>query len=109
MLLSDTEVSASDTLSQPFAPVAGISVSPRHFSSYYARQQGCFRPPRSGPAADDPAVTQRQVTAEMDEASSIRQSQEYLSACLGRVFCSECLFGPKVAALVCFTVFSISL
>ena len=109
MLLSDMGVPASDTLAQPFAPLAGLSVSPQHLSSYSAGQQGCFRPPRSDPAADDPAVTQRQVTAEMDEASSIRQSQECLSACLGRVFCSEGLFGPKVAALVCFTVLSISL
>ena len=82
------------------------SCLPQHLSSYSlqaAQAAGLLPPSTVRP------VTQREIKAETDEAPSIRRSRECPSACLGRAFCSESLFGPEVAALVCFTALSISL
>lgn len=58
MLLSDTEVSAPDTLSQPFAPLTGLSVSPRRFSAYSlqaAQAAGLLPPSMVRPGSRQPS------------------------------------------------------
>ena len=113
-VLSDTHVSASDTPSvSPSLLSLAYSCLPGRLSSYclQAAQAAGLLPSstvRLGSRRSS-CDSQRQVKAETDEASSIRRSRECPSGCLGRAFCSESLFGPEVAALVCFMALSISL